>query len=143
MTPSAASRDHHAAPAAVLAALWLGCMGPTRVSMLPPLDGSSPRSDPVRPLEQVMAAPQRDSSAVLTADDTGLAQGQITLAAVLVRIFAGATSPIMFGVFGVFDEERLFGTLGQLDDRKARPAAADRRPPRCAAFLCGPVTRPR
>jgi hypothetical protein len=111
---------------------------------MPPLDGSSPRTDPVRPLEVAAAAPQRDTSASLAAYDGGAAQGQLGLAAVLVRIFAGATAPIMSGVFGAFDEDRLLGRQGQLAPPRERPAApADKRPAGCASFLCGPVTRPR
>jgi hypothetical protein len=142
MNHMADTHDHHA-PAMVLAALCFGCVGPTRVGIMPPLDGSSPRTDPVRPLEVAAAAPQRDTSASLAVYDEGAAQGQLGLAAVLVRIFAGATAPIMSGVFGAFDEDRLFGRQGQLEPRDRPPAAAGKRPESCAAFLCGPVTRPR
>ena len=143
MTHLAATHDHHA-PAMVLAALCAGCVGPTRVGIMPPLDGSSPRTDPVRPLEVAAAAPQRDTSASLAVYDEGAAQGQLALSALLVRIFAGATAPIMSGVFGAFDEDRLFGRQGQLEPPRDRPPASEaRRPESCAAFLCGPVTRPR
>ncbi len=140
---SHASHDH-TVPAAVLAALCLACVGPTRVGLMPPMDGSSPRTDPVRPIEVAAAAPQRDTSASLAEYDGGAAQGQLGLAALLVRIFAGATAPIMAGVFGAFDEDQLFGRQGQLETREKQKAAAEKkRPPGCGAFLCGPVTRPR
>ena len=132
-----------AASAAVLAAFWLGCVGPTRVSMLPPLGGSSPGADPLRPIDQSVAMPERDSAASLVDEDSGLAQGEVTLAALLVNLFTGAGAPFIFGVFGVFDEDRLVGTPVPLERKPAaRPAAAPGRAS-CPPFLCGPVSRPR
>jgi hypothetical protein len=130
------------ASAAVACALWLGCVGPTRVSMLPPLGGSSPGTAPVRAIDQAVASPEMDSADSLVSEDSGLAQGEVTLASLLASLFAGAGAPFIFGVFGVFDEDRLVGRQGQLDrGPSARPGA--KRHPACPPFLCGPVSRPR
>jgi hypothetical protein len=135
-------RDAGCAACAVAAAFWLGCMGPKRVSMLPPLGGSSPGTAPVQPIEQAVALPERDSAGSLVNDDSGLAQGEVTLAGLLVSLFTGSGAPFIFGVFGVFDEDRLVGRPVQLERRpSARPGGKGRAS--CPPFLCGPVSRRR
>ncbi|HWM84370.1 MAG TPA: hypothetical protein VNO33_01005 [Kofleriaceae bacterium] len=125
-----------------MVAFWLGCVGPTRVSMLPPMNGSSPAGEAIRPVTTTGNAPQRDSYVSHAADESPRAIAEVTIAALLVRLLAGATAPIMFGVFGAFDEDRLFDTPQLAPSPAARPAGT-RRDPGCASFLCGPITLPR
>lgn len=144
----AASGAAHAAPA-LLAFLWLGCIGQPRVSMLPPMNSSSTRGETIRPIEQSIGAPigapDRDTSATLAGEDYGASQGKVTLAALLVRLFAGSTAPFMWGMYGLFDEDR--GIVARppyvRSEPNTRPAAAERPRPGCAVFLCGPRLTPR
>jgi hypothetical protein len=131
---------------AVMVSVWFGCVGPTRVAMQPPMNGSRPGGEPIQPIEESTAVREidHDEAIALASEETPPAQGTITLASLLQRLFAGSHAPFMFGVFGVFDEDLPHGRLPTIAGRQqgARPAAA-RKNPRCAAFLCGPVTRPR
>jgi hypothetical protein len=131
---------------AVMVSVCLGCVGPTRVAMQPPMNGSRPGGEPIQPIEESTAVREidRDDAIALASEETPpTAQGTLTLASLLQRLFAGSDAPFMFGVFGVFDEDLPHGRLPTVAHREGAQKAAARKNPRCAAFLCGPVTRPR
>jgi hypothetical protein len=106
----------------------------------PPHEGSSPRE---RPAAEQTAAHERDAAGAVAGNDEVAAQVQASLAALLAFVLTGGAAPILANVVGFFDEDRLFGARGTERRPREQPAAEAPRPARCAAFLCGPIRRPR
>jgi hypothetical protein len=127
----------HRATALLVALAALSCAGRTRVGLMPPIDPNAARRDPTPTRSSVdsVEPPERDAAA----GDTGVLlpeSVQVSLAALAVWILTGT---LFGGIYGSFDENRLFGAPAPSDQQPPRrPAGGWRSRPGCPAFLCGP-----